>query len=403
MAQSMRHRHGNRCKGGRCSCPWEASVYSKQDGKKIRKTFPTKAAAKAWREEKLGAVRRGEVRAPTATTVREAAAAFLAGARDGSIPTASGGRYKPATIRGYAVGLNKRVLPALGGRRLSDVQRRDVQALADRLTGEGLSASTIHNTLDPLRVIYRRAIQREEGVSIDPTERLELRRPDGQRDRIASPDEAAALIAALDASERALWATAFYAGLRRGELQALRWSDVDIAGRVIRVERGWDALEGAQDAKSAAGKRRVPVLEPLVGELVAHKARTGRDGDALVFGPTGVRPFSPETVRRHSLVAWGWREVPNTQAERPRMVWVKARDDAAESITLHEARHTCASILIAAGVNAKALSVIMGHSTIAMTFDTYGHLMPGGLDEAAAVTNAYLAAAAGRPALTLVA
>ncbi|HWY91111.1 MAG TPA: carboxypeptidase regulatory-like domain-containing protein [Solirubrobacteraceae bacterium] len=57
---------------------------------------------------------------------------------------------------------------------------------------------------------------------------------------------------------------------------------------------------------------------------------------------------------------------------------------------MHEARHTCASILIAAGVNAKALSVIMGHSTIAMTFDTYGHLMPGGLDEvaAAAATNA---------------
>jgi integrase len=70
---------------------------------------------------------------------------------------------------------------------------------------------------------------------------------------------------------------------------------------------------------------------------------------------------------------------------------------------LHEARHTCASILIAAGVNAKALSVIMGHSTIAMTFDTYGHLMPGGLDEAAAATNAYLARLGERPALKLVA
>ncbi len=136
-----------------------ASIYSKRDGKKIRKAFPTRAAAKAWREDKLGAVKRGELRAPTATTVRQAAEAFLAGARDGSIPTASGARYKPATLRGYRVGLDKRVLPALGDRRLSEVQRRDVQDLADKLTAEGLSASTVQNTLDPLRVIYRRAIR----------------------------------------------------------------------------------------------------------------------------------------------------------------------------------------------------------------------------------------------------
>ena len=404
MATGVRQRHGLKCNGkGRCDCPWQASVYSKRDGKKLRQNFPTQAAAKAWRADKLSAANRGELRAPTTTTVGQAAEAFLEGARDGSIPTASGGRYKPATLRGYKVGLNKRLLPALGHLRLSEVERRDVQDLADRLTTEGLSASTVQNTLDPLRVIYRRAIRRDEGVTIDPTEGLELRRPVGTRERIAAPDEAAALITVLPDAERALWACAFYAGLRRGELQALRWSDLDLAGRVIRVERGWDAIEGAQDAKSAAGKRRVPILEPLIRELVDCKARTGRDGDALVFGPTGVQPFSPETVRRRSLTAWGWKEVPNPKADRPKMVWIKARDDAAESITLHEARHTCASILIAAGVNAKALSVIMGHSTIAMTFDTYGHLMPGGLDEAAAATNAYLARLADGPALKLVA
>jgi integrase len=402
-ATGLEQRHGGRCSGrGRCDCPWRASAYSKADGKKVRKTFPTKAAAKAWRDDKLSAARRGELRAPTSTTVREAAEAFMAGAKAKTIPTASGDEYKPATLRGYRVSLDKRILPTLGNKRLSDVRRADVQELADRLTAEGFSASTVQNTLDPLRVIYRRAARREEGVAMDPTEGLELRRPDGSRDRIASPAEAAALISALPAAERALWATAFYAGLRRGELQALRWSNVNLVERVIRVKRGWDALEGEQDVKSAAGKRRVPILEPLLGELVAHKAATGRDGDALVFGPTGVRPFSPETVRRHSLTAWGWREVPNPYGERPRMVWVET-SESVEPITLHEARHTCASILIAAGVNAKALSVIMGHSTIAMTFDTYGHLMPGGLDEAAAATNAYLARLTDGPALKLVA
>ncbi len=241
-------------------------------------------------------------------------------------------------------------------------------------------------------------------VTANPTERLELRRPDGRRERIADPTEAAALIAAVDADERALWATAFYAGLRRGELRALRWKHIDLEARVIHVSRGWDAIEGEQDTKSAAGKRKVPILDPLAAALIAHKARTGRAGDALVFGRTATDPFNPETVRRNALAAWGWKEIPNPAYPDAgtKTIHVKAREDTLESITLHEARHTCASLLIAAGVNAKALSVIMGHATIAMTFDTYGHLMPGGLDEAAAAANAYLAGDGKRPPLRLV-
>jgi integrase len=65
-----------------------------------------------------------------------------------------------------------------------------------------------------------------------------------------------------------------------------------------------------------------------------------------------------------------------------------------EPIGLHEARHTCASVLIASGANPKVIQKVMGHATIGMTFDQYGHLMPGGLDEAAAAANAYLARAA---------
>lgn len=401
MAMGMRQRHGLKCAGkGRCNCPWEAWVYSKRDGRKIRKTFPTRAAAKGWREDSRGAVKRGELRPPTTTTVRQAAEVFMAGAKAKTIPTASGDDYKPATLRGYRVSLDKRILPALGNRRLSDVHRADVQELADRLTAEGLSASTVQNTLDPLRAIYRRAIRRDEGVTINPTKGLELRRPDGRRDRIASPAEATLLIDAAVEDERALWATAFYAGLRRGELRALRWKHIDLEARVIHVSRGWDAIEGEQDTKSAAGKRKVPILDPLATALIAHKTSTGRAGDALVFGRTATDPFNPETVRRNALAAWGWREVPNPDPDADKKtIHAKARKDALKPITLH----TCASLLIAAGVNAKALSVIMGHSTIAMTFDTYGHLMPGGLDEAAAVTNAYLARLAKRPALKLAA
>jgi integrase len=163
------------------------------------------------------------------------------------------------------------------------------------------------------------------------------------------------------------------------------------------VSRGWDAIEREQEVKSAAGNRRVPILDPLARELIAHKARKGYGGEGLVFGATASKPFTPESVRRRSIAAW--------EAENARRI-AEAESENVElvaPITLHEARHTCASLLIAAGVNAKALSVIMGHATIAMTFDTYGHLMPGGIDEAAAAVNAYLAQLSERPALKLVA
>ncbi|MDP2711614.1 MAG: site-specific integrase [Solirubrobacteraceae bacterium] len=271
------------------------------------------------------------------------------------------------------------MLPELGAARLSDITRADVQELADRLTAAGLSASTVQNTLDPLRVIFRRAIRRDV-VAVDPTKGLELRRPTGRRDRIASPAEAVSLLDALSDEDRALWASALYAGLRRGELRALRWRDVDLVAKSLRVERGWDDEEGEQDGKSRAAQRTVPIIGRLAPILVAHKLATGRDGDDLVFGVTSSEPFQPSNVRRRALTAW----------------------KLVDPIGLHEARHTFASLMIAAGVNAKALSTIMGHATIAITFDVYGHLMPGGEEEARSRIDVYLAQLDGGPRLRAV-
>ncbi len=164
----VRQRHGRKCKRAKgCACPWEASVYSKRDRKKIRKTFTTKAAAVAWRDDSRSAVRRKALRAPTAMTVQQASDELLEDARRfdaGLGPGRYEARHDPQTRRGADV-----AHPA-GDRfwRLTDVEREDVQELADRLTAEGLSASTVQNQLDPLRVIYRRAIRRDL-VSVDPT------------------------------------------------------------------------------------------------------------------------------------------------------------------------------------------------------------------------------------------
>ena len=138
---------------GRGSRRCGSSTQRQAGPRKIRRSFPTLAAAKAWRADALSALNRGQLRAPTRTTVAEAAQAWLAGAEDGTIRNRNGRPYKPSAIRGYRRALDKRVVPALGHLRLSEVRRIDVQDFVDRLMRDGHGESTILNTLDPLRAI----------------------------------------------------------------------------------------------------------------------------------------------------------------------------------------------------------------------------------------------------------
>jgi integrase len=374
LPTGIRLRHSRSCPsaaGGACACrpSYEASVWSARDGKKVRNTFPTLAAARGWRADAQVGLRKRTFRAPTATTLREAADAWLAGARDGSIRTRSGDTYKPSAIRSYEGSLRKRVLPELGAARLSEIGRVDLQDFADRLLAEGLAPSTIRNTLMPVRAIFRRAVHRGE-VSVNPTTGLELPAVRGRRDRVADPEEARELIAALPPKDRAIWATALYAGLRRGELMSLDWDDIDLDGRRIQVSRSWDVRERAAGApKSAAGLRSVPMLAVLRTQLLEHRLRTGRSA-GLVFGADGTTPFGYSSVVARAKRAW--------------------QEAGLTKIGLHECRHTFAALLIAARVNPKALSTFMGHASISITLDRYGHLFPGSEDEAAELADAYI-------------
>jgi integrase len=152
---------------------------------------------------------------------------LLEGARKGMIRNRAGDPYKPAAIRAYDSVLRLRVLPEIGPMRLSDVTRTDLQDLVNGLMAAGLSPSTIGATMNPVRAIYRRALERpDSGIVVSPTAGLKLPKVRGGRDRIAMPKECATLLDALPASDQALWATAMYAGLRRGELMALHVEDV---------------------------------------------------------------------------------------------------------------------------------------------------------------------------------
>jgi integrase len=101
-----------------------------------------------------------------------------------------------------------------------------------------------------------------------------LPRGEKARDRIAGPAEAAALLAALPEGHRATWGTAMYAGLRRGELMALRVNRIDLDANLIRVEKGWDVKAGEIGTKNGKD-RKVPITAPLRELLLPHLMRTG--------------------------------------------------------------------------------------------------------------------------------
>ncbi len=103
--------------------------------------------------------------------------------------------------------------------------------------------------------------------------------------------------------------------------------------------------------------------------LAEHRLQTA-PGSGLVFGRTAELPFDPSTITDRARKAWSRAELP--------------------PIGLHECRHTFASLMIAAGVNAKALATYMGHASVTITFDLYGHLMPGNEEEAAERLDALL-------------
>lgn len=123
--------------------------------------------------------------------------------------------------------------------------------------------------------------------------------------------------------------------------------------------------------KTKKSQRTTPLPGLLRDYLMEHRIATGEPSvDALVFGDNTGRPFQAATLYRRADRAW--------------------EAQAAGRLRLHQARHTYASFMIAAGVNAKALSSFMGHSSIKVTFDLYGHLMPGTEAEAAALLDSYL-------------
>jgi integrase len=155
---------------------------------------------------------------------------------------------------------------------------------------------------------------------------------------------------------------------------ALRDQAVDLKASEVRVVAGWDDVEGEQETKGRE-RRTVPIIGELGAILAAHRLRTGRRSDDLMFGESELSPFAPKALQRRADDAW----------------------EAAglERLTLHDCRHTFASIAIAVGVNIGTVSAALGHASVTITWDRYHHLMPGTMEQAGELIQSYIEASGG--------
>lgn len=335
---------------------------------------PSLEEAQSWRDRARLDVRDRKLTADHAPRLPVAIEAFLEGIESGQIRNRSGRVFKPSAVRGYRTAL-KRAGDYFGAVRLDRWTLPDLQLYVDYRARKA-APSTVHNDVIALRALYAWARRRHHGLGErDAFKGLLLPRGETARERIAAPAEMSLLVAALPDDDRALMAVAAYAGLRRGEGMALAREHVDLKARVIRVRRAWDPGSRSFVApKTDAAVRDVPIVGRLAVILEDHLARMPEGRQLLFAGTRGsgasTRPMSEGAFLKRARKRWDDLEL--------------------NPIGLHEARHTYASVAIAAGVNAKTLCTYMGHSSITVTFDRYGHLMPGSEIEALELMDAFL-------------
>jgi integrase len=319
----------------------------------------TKRVAEDWLRTVIDEARRGVLpgMVNTGATFADAAAEFLR-------YTAEDRGCKPSTLRDYRSNLEAHLLPAFGDLPIEAITPAAINAW--RATLPQLSARTKNKLLVVMHGVFRRA-QHVWGLPSNPVASVEKYRqvPAGDID-VFSPEEVMALVrAAASAQDAAIYLTAAFTGLRRGELLALRWRDVDFAGSAIRVRASY---AGHALTTPKSGKVRSVPMAPDVAEVLARLGQrlnwTGDDD--LVFPGVAGDHLDGSALRRRYGAAL-----------------VRAR---LRPLRFHDLRHTFGTRMIARA-DIRRVQEWMGHADVQTTM-RYLHYAPRA-DDAALVAEAF--------------
>jgi len=287
------------------------------------------------------------------------------------------------TYRGYEQIVRLYLKPELGRRRLSKLTADDVEDFMDILTARGLSARTVQQAHCVLRMALKDALRRRL-VHQNVATLVPAPTPSPEPVKPFSVSEAKAFMQAAKGHRfEALYISTLALGLRRGEVCGLKWADVDLAQDRLQVKRALQRSKGEGlvevEPKSRNSRRSLPLPPFVVAVLKQHKRQQAahrlgmgsewRDGD-WVFAQEDGRPLSPELATK---------AFPGFLA-----------DHKIRRIRFHDLRHSCASLLFHQGCPPRLVMEILGHSQIALTMNTYTHLLPGADRQAASAMQGLL-------------
>ncbi|MGI9450575.1 MAG: tyrosine-type recombinase/integrase, partial [Geminicoccaceae bacterium] len=331
--------------------------------KKRRKTFRTKKEADAFTISAGWEVSHG-LHTPDSQsiTVAEAADLWL---KRGELQ-----ELEPTTLRTYRIHVTYHITPLIGREKLSRRTAPRVQRFVDDLlespgpNGAPRSKEMARKALTSLKGILSEAQRRGLVVqNVARDVRLRINSRHKERTQIPSKEEIRLILKAVQPRWRPLLVTAIFTGLRSSELRALTWDNVDFKARAIHVTQRADRWNKMGSPKSAAGLRDIPMTPIVVSELREWKLACPLGDRNLVF-PTGKG-----NVENHGNIIN--RCLFPIQYECGIL-----GADGKPKYGLHALRHFCASFLIDQGFSSKRIQSIMGHSSITMTYDHYGHLFP---------------------------
>jgi len=297
-------------------------------------------------------------------------------------------KVRPSTFRSYESLVRIHIAPALGHVPLAKLTPQDVNALLSQKLVGGLSPRRVQL----IRIVLHMALKQATRWGLLPRNVAGLvDSPKVERREVQplNPDEARAFLASV-AGDRleAVYFVALALGLRQGEALGLRWADVDLESGSAVVTASLQRIAGKLErvaTKTKQSRRTAALPSIVIDALRRHRVRQMQERlvagsrwveTGLVFTTTRGTPIDGRSVYRRfqaALARAGLRRV-----------------------RFHDLRHSFASLLIAQGIHPKVLQASLGHATIGVTMDTYGHLFADAQRDAATKMNAVFAGPSGR-------
>jgi integrase len=278
-------------------------------------------------------------------------------------------RVSETTFRGYEWQLNHVINEPIGKLRLSQVRAEDIQKLYSTITPS--SARHVHA---PLRSALSSGVKWHL-IHSNPCDAVELPRHKAREMQPLTREESSRLMA-VENRHRVLFAFLLTTGARPSEAFGLKWADVDFETGHVTIQRTLQWHKGGgwylEETKTKTSRRSVPLPASMLRQIREHRAvqseallKLGIRTDLVFATSEGTPILRRNLVRRHF---------------KPALLKIGLPD----SVSLYDLRHTCATLLLQAGIHPKVVAERLGHSSTTLTLDVYSHVAPGMQSDAAA-------------------